>query len=697
MYESRFGMTGLPFQLSPDPVFYFDSQGHHCALAQLRLGLKQTSGAIVVSGEVGAGKTTLVRTVLGELDTDRVAVGHIVSSQLSANDVLIAALRALGHSKISGASLADNSSRLVRRVLKLAKARRRCLLIIDEAQNLTPAALLPLAALITRTGQKKLSLQLCLVGQPELQDHLLDPELRGLRDVVRVSCHLGPLVPEEIGPYVEHRLRKVGWSGLPAFRQESFDEIYRWTGGLPRRINVLCNRLMLACFLSQITLVDEDLVAHTAREREGEWGMDDARPLAELPPRHAAPAKARPAAATAGMLLCVASSPTDHVKAAVLMRAVAATHTLGPARLVRVHHNDALELTRALFDAQAADSVIEMGIRDDGGGMANDRLAPMFRAVIAQARPSAVIVFDGTDVALACATVAHDEGVPVVHVGAGARTADADSPHDQTARATDALADLLYTTDAIASQALEREALPAERSHCAGSLLVDALVMAASARWPLPDGRSGASPAEQFLSERGYALVLIEQPVHLADTHTLSALVNMVREVSRDIPAVWPICAALHAKLHALRLEKFSDTERIIGLPVQAYAEHVGLLRHATCVVTDSWQVQEEATALGVPCFTIGRHPCHPITCSIGSNTPAGMNGGAITRLIWECLFNGGKRGRMPMLWDGKASSRIANFLAAWLPPVPADSAARSGEVTDRASGIVGKREQVSS
>jgi UDP-N-acetylglucosamine 2-epimerase len=695
MYESRFGMTGLPFQLSPDPGFYFDSQGHHCALAQLRLGLKQATGAIVVSGEVGAGKTTLVRTVLGELDTDRVIVGHIVSSQLGANDVLIAALRALGHSKMSGASLADNSSRLVRRVVKLAKARRRCLLIIDEAQNLTPASLLPLAALITRTGQKKLSLQLCLVGQPELQDHLLDPELRGLRDVVHVSCHLGPLVPEEIGPYVEHRLRKVGWSGLPAFAQESFDEIYRWTGGLPRRINVLCNRLMLACFLSQITLVDPELVAHTARAREGEWGMDDAQPLVELPPRQAAPAKARSAAAPVGMLLCVASGPTDHIKAAVLMRAVAATHTLTPARLVRVHHNDAFELTRVLFDAQAAESVIEMDIRD--GGAPDDRLATMFRAVVAQARPSAVIVFDGTDVALACATVAHGEGVPVVHVGAGARTGNAESLHDKTARATDALADLLYTTDAIASQALELEALPAERSHCAGSLLVDALVMAANARWPSPDGGTGASPAEQFLGTRnGYALVLIEHPANLADTHTLSALVNMVREVSRDIQAVWPICAALRAKLHSLRLEKFSDTERLICLPMQAYAEHVDLLRHATCVMTDSWQLQEESTALGIPCFTIGMHPGHPITSSMGSNTPAAMNSGAITRMIWECLFNGGKRGRMPMLWDGRASSRIANFLAAWLPPVPADPASRSCEGTGQASGIVGKCEHAS-
>jgi len=140
------------------------------------------------------------------------------------------------------------------------------------------------------------------------------------------------------------------------------------------------------------------------------------------------------------------------------------------------------------------------------------------------------------------------------------------------------------------------------------------------------------------------------------------------RDVSRDVPLMWPVQEGVGACLKRYRLEGLLVGERIVRLPPLPYPDYVALLRSATCVLTDSWNVQEEATELGVPCLTVGTFPGREITMTVGSNIAVGRNRNLATRTIWECIFNGGKRGRVPELWDGKSGARIAGYLSAWLP-----------------------------
>ncbi|MEY2686530.1 MAG: hypothetical protein RL375_728 [Pseudomonadota bacterium] len=282
MYEAFYGLSSPPFQLNPDPAFYFNSRGHGHALAYLRYGVSQGEGFIIVTGEIGAGKTTLVRTLLDELDRKQVVAAQIVSTQLESGDLLQAIITAFGIPS-QGNSKAYTIATLEAFLTTLAAQGRRALLIVDEAQNLNPGAVEELRMLSNfQLGNHSL-LQSFLVGQPELRRILEMPTMEQLRQRVSASCHLGPLDADETRAYVQHRLQRVGWNGRPAFSGAAFDELFRWSGGVPRRINRLANRVMLAAFLEARESVDPKLVETTARELRNEIGEVGSEPAQVLP------------------------------------------------------------------------------------------------------------------------------------------------------------------------------------------------------------------------------------------------------------------------------------------------------------------------------------------------------------------------------------------------------------------------------
>lgn len=278
MYEAHFGLSGPPFQLNPDPSFYFNSKGHGHALAYLRYGVMQGEGFIVVTGEIGAGKTTLLRTLLDELDRAQVVAAQIVSTQLESGDLLQAIITAFGIPS-NGSTKATLISTLEAFLMTLATQGRRALLVIDEAQNLEIRAIEELRMLSNfQLGTQSL-LQSFLVGQPELRKKLESPEMEQLRQRVTASCHLGPLTAQETRGYVEHRLRRVGWQHRPAITDGAFDQIFRWSGGVPRRINRLANRLLLASFLEGKETIESQLVEQTAEELRREIGESSFEPV----------------------------------------------------------------------------------------------------------------------------------------------------------------------------------------------------------------------------------------------------------------------------------------------------------------------------------------------------------------------------------------------------------------------------------
>ena len=266
MYESFYGLTGKPFQLNPDPAFFYRSRGHGRAMAYLDYGVHQAEGFIVVTGDVGAGKTTLVRNLLRSLAPGNLVAKQIVSTQLDADDML---------RMVAGAffgvqpELPDKAGLLLgleRYFRRLQLEGKRALLIVDEAQNLTPRAVEELRMLSNFQTNERSLLQSFLLGQPEFRQIMQQPEMRQLRQRVIASYHLGPLGPEETKAYIEHRLGLVGWQNDPSFDDAAFAAIHEAAGGIPRQINVLCDRILLAAFLGEKHNLEESDVADVAEE-----------------------------------------------------------------------------------------------------------------------------------------------------------------------------------------------------------------------------------------------------------------------------------------------------------------------------------------------------------------------------------------------------------------------------------------------
>lgn len=268
MYQSFYGLTDKPFQLNPDPSFYFGSREHRRAMAYLEYGLHQNEGFIVVTGEVGTGKTTLIRSLLSKLDPHQVVAAQLVSTQLDAEDTLRMVCAAFG----LPAKDIEKSDALVSLegfLRSVAKDGRRALLIIDEAQNLAPRAVEELRMLSNFQVGTNALVQSFLVGQPEFRQTMCSPHMQQLRQRVIASCHISPLSSDDTRAYIEHRLGHAGWKNDPTISEDAFESIFRFSGGTPRRINTLCDRLLLSGFLNEsheFSATDVETVANELSE-----------------------------------------------------------------------------------------------------------------------------------------------------------------------------------------------------------------------------------------------------------------------------------------------------------------------------------------------------------------------------------------------------------------------------------------------
>lgn len=276
MYETYFKLRAKPFQLNPDPAFFYGSRGHRRAMAYLEYGLHQNEGFIVVTGEIGAGKTTLVRSLLEHLDPNKVVAANLVSTQVDANDILRIVASAFGLPS-RGLDKAGLLLTLETYFVSLAASGKRALLIVDEAQNLSEQAVEELRMLSNFQLEDHALVQSFLVGQPEFRDIMQGAQMQQLRQRVIASYHLGPMDAEETRAYIEHRLRHVGWHGDPTFDDDAFGVIYSFTSGIPRRINGLCDRLMLAAFLSDRHSIGEENVVEVVAELKEEFDPPQGR------------------------------------------------------------------------------------------------------------------------------------------------------------------------------------------------------------------------------------------------------------------------------------------------------------------------------------------------------------------------------------------------------------------------------------
>jgi general secretion pathway protein A len=261
VYEKFYHFAGIPFLLTPDTRFFFGSSGHSRAIAHLVYGLAQEEGFIVITGEVGAGKTTLVEQLWSQLDRHNYVIARIVTTQVSPDDLLRLVMANFGIGDTPGLDKATLLRRFEFMVQEQRRAGRRCLLVVEELRMLSN---------ITVDG--KASLQTILLGQPQFRPVLASRDAEQLRQRVLASYHLGPLTDAETRLYIEHRLKMVKWEGDPRWDDEAFALVFRHTGGIPRRINTLCSRVLLYGALEETHVITAAMVEMTAGELSQDLG-----------------------------------------------------------------------------------------------------------------------------------------------------------------------------------------------------------------------------------------------------------------------------------------------------------------------------------------------------------------------------------------------------------------------------------------
>lgn len=288
MFNDFYGLSGRPFQLTPDPAFYFESLTHRKALSYLSYGLAQGEGFVVITGEVGAGKSTLVAHLMATIDPARLTAAQIVTSKLDGEELVHVVAQAFGLI-VDGHDKASALGAIEAFLHDEARAGRRCLLVVDESQNLAIEALEELRMLSNfQLGAHPL-LQTLLLGQPEFRDTIQDhPQLEQLRQRVIAAHHLEAMELGEVQAYIEHRLKKVGWTGNPQFDQGVYTALFEASGGVPRRINQICNRLMLLGAVEQRSRIDRAMLGQVLDELELDGTMQLKR-IEQQAPSVAAP------------------------------------------------------------------------------------------------------------------------------------------------------------------------------------------------------------------------------------------------------------------------------------------------------------------------------------------------------------------------------------------------------------------------
>ena len=370
-----------------------------------------------------------------------------------------------------------------------------------------------------------------------------------------------------------------------------------------------------------------------------------------------------------GPIACVVGARPNYMKMAPLVRAFGARADLPRAMLIHTGQHYDVEMNVRLFadlELPAPDLNLEVG--SGTHAVQTAEIMRRFEPVLDELLPSCVIVVGDVNSTLACSLVASKKRIPVVHVEAGLRSFDRNMPEELNRVLTDQIADRLYTTERVAGENLAREGIDRERVRFVGNVMIDSLLRHQRRAIAPMDTLTAAGQAGNFAGGiGGFGVVTLHRPSNVDSLPALREALTILKDVASRLPLIWPVHPRAKANIERFGLSPLLAGARITLLPPQGYLEMLGLMGQARLVLTDSGGIQEETTALAVPCLTMRDNTERPITVDQGTNTLVGRNRARTLECVDDILKNGGKRGRTPELWDGYAAERIADDLAVWL------------------------------
>ncbi len=364
-------------------------------------------------------------------------------------------------------------------------------------------------------------------------------------------------------------------------------------------------------------------------------------------------------------VLCIVGARPNFMKIAPLMRVFRSAPGIFDARLVHTgqHYDEAMK--DAFFrQLHIPEPDIDLGVGSGTHAVQTAEIMRRFEPVVDELTPDLVLVVGDVNSTIACALVATKKGIAVVHVEAGLRSGDRRMPEEINRVLTDQISDLLFTTEPDGESNLLREGVASDRIHFVGNVMIDTLLA----------NRARAVPAGQTLAEipgfaedpAGFGVLTLHRPSNVDDPPVLRRLLETLADISERLPLVFPIHPRTRARIADAGLSPLLEQSRIGLTEPLGYLQLLGLMSEARVVLTDSGGLQEETTALGIPCITLRENTERPITVSQGTNTIVGTNVKKIRACFDDIMANGGKAGRVPALWDGHAAERIAEVIIGW-------------------------------
>lgn len=362
------------------------------------------------------------------------------------------------------------------------------------------------------------------------------------------------------------------------------------------------------------------------------------------------------------LVLCIVGARPNFMKIAPIMDAFGFSETLSAKLIHTGQHYDA-DMKKAFFDQLGIpEPDVDLEVGSGSHAVQTAEIMKRFEPIVDELKPAAVLVVGDVNSTIACALVASKKEVPVIHVEAGLRSYDRGMPEEINRVLTDQISDYLFTTEKSAEANLAKEGVGASKIFFVGNVMIDTLLKQKEKAVPVPETLAQAGYKELKL-DNGYALLTLHRPSNVDQPEVLARLLETIAAISKSIPVIFPIHPRTKAKIEQFGLNNILADNEIYTFNPLGYHELLGIMANAKIVLTDSGGIQEETTALGVPCITMRENTERPITVSEGTNTIAGVDSNKIMEIFMDVMETGGKSGRVPEKWDGNTAHRIVKIL----------------------------------